>query len=90
MRWRCRSICPSYGTVLCHAEAHIHTDECGAPELFSGGARLTGLPGAAWQADGQDSIERWLDGLIRGEHEAKPTALSITQSKRARHGLQRG
>jgi threonine aldolase len=73
------AICPPYGTVLCHAEAHIHTDECGAPELFSGGARLTGLPGPQGKLV-PNSVERWLDGLIRGEHEAKPAALSITQA----------
>jgi threonine aldolase len=73
------SICPAYGTVLCHAEAHINTDECGAPELFSGGARLTGL----WAAQGKltaQLIARSLDGLTRGEHESRPSALSITQA----------
>ena len=72
------TICPSYGTVLCHAEAHVNTDECGAPELFSGG-KLTGL----WGDKGKLSaeiVEGWLDALIRGEHESKPTSLSITQS----------
>jgi threonine aldolase len=72
------TICPSYGTVLCHVEAHINTDECGAPELFSGG-RLTGL----WGDNGKltaEIVESWLDSLIRGEHESKPTSLSITQS----------
>jgi threonine aldolase len=73
------SISPAYGSVLCHAEAHINTDECGAPEMFSGGARLTGL----WAAQGKltpQMVAEELDGLIRGEHEAKPAALSITQS----------
>jgi threonine aldolase len=73
------SICPAYGTVLCHAEAHINTDECGAPELFTGGARLTGL----WAAQGKLTaklVDQTLDGFIRGEHESKPSALSLTQA----------
>lgn len=73
------AICPAYGTVVCHAESHINTDECGAPELFSGGARLTGL----WAARGKlttSLVREMLDGLIRGEHEAKPAAVSITQA----------
>src|SRR5262249_48501506 len=37
---------PGWGTVLCHSEAHIATDECGAPEFFSGGAKLAPLEGA--------------------------------------------
>ena len=28
------------GITLCHREAHIVVDECGGPELFSGGGRL--------------------------------------------------
>ena len=33
------------GAVLCHADSHIATDECGAPEFFGGGLKLFGLPG---------------------------------------------
>jgi threonine aldolase len=29
------TLCPPWGTVLCHAEAHIERDECGAPEFFT-------------------------------------------------------
>ena len=28
---------PPWGAVLCHEEAHIAVDECGAPEFFGGG-----------------------------------------------------
>src|SRR4029077_10354750 len=31
---------PPWGTVLCHADSHIATDECGAPEFLGGGAKL--------------------------------------------------
>src|SRR6266404_398994 len=36
---------PPWGGVLCHADAHIATDECGAPEFFGGGIKLIGLDG---------------------------------------------
>jgi threonine aldolase len=36
---------PPWGGVLCHAEAHIATDECGAPEFFGGALKLIGLAG---------------------------------------------
>ena len=36
---------PVWGAVVCHQEAHIATDECGAPEFYSGGAQLIRLPG---------------------------------------------
>jgi len=38
-------ITPPWGGVLCHTEAHVATDECGAPEFFGGGLKLIGLPG---------------------------------------------
>lgn len=38
-------LCPPWSAVFAHGEAHIATDECGAPEFFSGGAKLIGVPG---------------------------------------------
>src|ERR1700733_13904676 len=38
-------VVPPWGVVLCHAESHIATDECGAVEFFGGGLRLVGPPG---------------------------------------------
>jgi threonine aldolase len=32
-------------TVFCHTVAHIHEDECNAPEFYSGGTKLTLVPG---------------------------------------------
>jgi threonine aldolase len=69
-----------YGAVICHEEAHIATDECGAPEFYMGGAKLVTLPGA----DGKilpaqiDAImARAIDG---GVHFVLPEAVSITQA----------
>src|ERR1700719_1098233 len=33
-------LCQSFHSVVCHQQAHIQTDECGAPEFFSGGSKL--------------------------------------------------
>jgi threonine aldolase len=76
------AMAPPYGAVLCHAESHIMVDECGAPELFTGGAKLIGLdePGGKITAR---AIERKLDGFIRNVHDAKPAAISITQASEA-------
>ncbi len=67
-----------YGYVLCHKEAHLYTDECGAPEMFSG-AKLLGLSGAGCKITAGE-VERTLAGLVRGEDENKPMALSISQA----------
>ena len=70
----------SYGAVICADEAHISTDECGAPEFFTGGAKLLTLPSADGRitpAQIQASVARALDG---GVHHVLPEAVSITQS----------
>jgi threonine aldolase len=72
------AIVPPYGAVLCHDEAHLHTDECGAPELFSGGAKLMPLSAAGGKISAAQ-VAQTLDNLARGEHESKPAAVSITQ-----------
>lgn len=38
-------LCPNHGAILCHEEAHIERDERGAPEFFTGGGKLSLLPG---------------------------------------------
>ena len=38
-------LCPPFGTVFCSPVAHIHEDECNAPEFYTSGAKLTLVPG---------------------------------------------
>ncbi|MCC6006150.1 MAG: low specificity L-threonine aldolase [Rhodobacteraceae bacterium] len=38
-------LCPPWATIFCHREAHVESDECGAPEFYTGGAKLTLVPG---------------------------------------------
>src|SRR5215475_512667 len=54
-------LAPPWGAVLCHAESHVATDECGAPEFFGGGLKLIGLPGEAGKI-APDTLERALSG----------------------------
>jgi threonine aldolase len=37
--------CPPWGAIFCHTHAHIAEDECGAPEFYTGGAKLVLVPG---------------------------------------------
>jgi threonine aldolase len=73
------SLTPPYGAVICHAEAHIAVDECNSPEMFTGGAKIIGLPGPGGKIL-PEQIEKTLKGFIRGEHDPKPAAISITNS----------
>ena len=44
-------LCSPIGAIACHQEAHIERDERGAPEFFTGGAKLRLLPGHGAQID---------------------------------------
>jgi threonine aldolase len=74
---------PPWGAVLCHAESHIITDECGAPEFFGGGLKLIGLPGTA----GKITVDTLRQALARGPwggpHHVSASVLSLTQATEA-------
>src|SRR5688572_26438537 len=62
------TLCPPWGTVLCHAEAHIERDECGAPEFFTGGAKLSLMTGAGAKIGAGDFRSRldWFEPHVHG------------------------
>jgi threonine aldolase len=71
---------PGFGAVICHELAHINVDECGAPELYTGGAKLIDLPGAHGKIDA-DAVARELAKGNQGVvHSVQPHAVSITQA----------
>jgi threonine aldolase len=77
------ALTPAYGAVLCHEEAHIHLDECGAPELFTGGAKLVPIPGAGGKLK-PDAVRNMLEQTLNGDpHRVQPAALSLTQATEA-------
>lgn len=65
--------------ILCHEEAHIEVDECGAPALFSGGAKLILLPGKGAKID-VGALEARLAGIRNDVHQVQPAAISITNA----------
>ena len=73
------TFCPPWGTVLTHAEAHIERDECGAPEFFTGGAKLSLISGAGAKILPADLAARltWFEPHVHG---VQPRMLSITQA----------
>ncbi len=68
-----------FSAVLCHSEAHILVDECGAPELFTGGAKMLGLAEPAGKLT-PAAIEQRVAGFVRGEHDPRPAVVSLTQA----------
>ena len=70
---------PPYGGILCHREAHIQVDEAGAPEFFTGGAKLLLVdgPGAKLTVD---ALEEARSRIRADVHQVQADALSITNA----------
>ena len=73
------SLCPPYGSVLCHKDAHNQNDECGAPEFYTHGAKLSLIEGAGAKITA-DALSAKLAATPGGVHWAQPHALSITNA----------
>jgi threonine aldolase len=68
---------PSFGNIYCHKLSHINTDECGAPEFYTGGGKLVTLQGIKGKITANE-----LDEAITGKgivHHTQPSSVSITQ-----------
>ena len=72
------ALAPVFGKIYCHELSHINTDECGAPELFTGGAKLIPMRSSNGRIDAIDLAE-----TIRGSgnvHVTQPSVVSVTMS----------
>ncbi|HYI71350.1 MAG TPA: beta-eliminating lyase-related protein, partial [Skermanella sp.] len=77
------TLAPPYGAIYCHEMAHVNTDECGAPEMFTGGAKLVGLPGAGGKLTPallRATLEKAGVGVV---HSVQPAAVTLTQATEA-------
>jgi threonine aldolase len=67
-------------TVFCSEVAHVHEDECNAPEFFTGGAKLTLVPHAHGVID-PDALARRIEvEEARGVHGPQRGPITITQA----------
>jgi threonine aldolase len=74
------TLVPPHGAVLCHEEAHIAVDECGAPEFFTHGAKLVPIKGAHAKltpAAIAEALKHFQKGSV---HHVQPAAVSLTQA----------
>ena len=70
---------PPFGAVVCHREAHINVDECGAPEFYTGGAKLLLAEGFGAKITPESFAAALAD--MRGDvHQVQPRVLSLTQA----------
>ena len=73
------SLCPPHGSIICHAEAHIQIDECGAPEFYTHGAKL--LLGHGKGAKLSPEVIRAIAASIRREKSPARRAVSRVSVK---------
>ena len=73
------ALCPGYGGIVCHRDAHIEVDEAGAPAFFADGAKLILVdgPGAKLSVD---SVEGAIGRIRKDVHQVQAKALSITNA----------
>jgi threonine aldolase len=74
------AISPPHGGIFCHESSHIENDECGAPEFFTAGAKLLGLPGANGILSVAPVAQAFAKAADRGIHNVRPAAISISQA----------
>lgn len=65
--------------VICHREAHIETDEAGAPGFYTHGAKLILAAGEGAKLT-PASIEAAIAPIRKDVHQVQPQAVSITQA----------
>ncbi|HTJ95761.1 MAG TPA: beta-eliminating lyase-related protein, partial [Pararobbsia sp.] len=70
---------PPWGNIYCHPDSHINNDECGAPEFFTGGAKLVKVDGPAAKID-IDQLRALTRLKVGDVHSTQPACVSITQA----------
>jgi threonine aldolase len=73
------AMCPPHGSIVCHRDAHIQNDECGAPEFYTHGAKLLLGDGEGAKLT-PDTVAGLLAAVRNDVHQVQPAALSITNA----------
>jgi threonine aldolase len=73
------ALCPPEGLIVCHRDAHIQNDECGAPEFYTHGAKLLLADGVGAKL-APKTVEAQLAAVRDDVHQVQPQALSITNA----------
>ena len=73
------ALCPPYRGIVCHRDSHIENDEAGAPEFYTGGAKLIRADGAGAKLSPESIVAR-LDAIADDVHRVQPAAISITNA----------
>lgn len=73
------ALCPGYGGIVCHRDAHIEVDEAGAPGFFADGAKLMLVDGPGAKVS-PETVDAAVGRVRKDVHQVQPKALSITNA----------
>ena len=73
------SIVQPHQAVICHREAHIEVDECGAPGFYTAGAKLMLIDGEGAKL-APATVAITLDAIRNDVHQVQAAAVSITNA----------
>ena len=73
------ALCPPYGGIICHRDAHIEVDEAGAPGFFADGAKLMLVDGPGAKVT-PETVEAAVGRVRKDVHQVQPRLLSITNA----------
>ncbi len=74
------TVTPPWGSVLCHRQAHVYSDESGAPEFFGHGLRLVPVEGPLGRMTPDALASAYAGCAGHGVHSYVPSAMTLTQS----------
>ena len=73
------ALCPGYGGIVCHRDAHIEVDEAGAPGFFADGAKLMLVDGPGAKVS-PETVNAAVGRIRKDVHQVQPKTLSITNA----------
>jgi len=76
------SLCPPWGRIYCHEDAHIEQDEGGAPEFYIGGGKLTLMSGAQGRFTAQ-TLADTIAATQMSIHSMPPAVVSLSNLSEA-------
>ena len=77
------ALTPPHGAIYCHPGSHAYADECGAPEFYSGGAKMVTIDGLDGKIGARDLAARLAGARPHGVHNVRPAALTVSQATEA-------
>jgi threonine aldolase len=73
------ALTPPWGAILAHPDSHITTDEAGAPEFFTAGAKFVHVEGDDSKID-PDALRAAVVRRRGDVHSVQPSVVSLTQA----------